>query len=57
METQQIVVQLANAPEVRAVVQKGESTWEIVQTIVKYEDLTTKEKATWNAFVSMLNSK
>jgi hypothetical protein len=57
METQQIVVQLANAPEVRAVVQKGESTWAIDQTVVKYDDLSDSDKATWDAFVAMINSK
>ena len=57
METQQIVVQLLSAPDVRALVQKGENPFNIEQTIVNYDDLSASEKATWDAFVSMLNSK
>lgn len=57
METQQIVVQLLSAPEVRALVQKGNDPFNVEQVIVMYEDLTPTEKATWDAFVAMLNSK
>ena len=57
METQQIVVQLLSAPDVRALVQKGEDPFNIQQTIINYNDLSAKDKATWDAFVKMITSK
>jgi hypothetical protein len=54
---QQIIVQVNSADEVRAAVQKGESLMNLTVSVVNYADLTTEEKATWDAFVAMINSK
>ena len=54
---QQIVLQETTAPYVRALAQYGTGFIPDNQVEVKYEDLTTQEKAKWDAFVTMIKSK
>ena len=58
METlQQIVLQETTAPFVRALAQYGTSFMPETQIEIVYSELTTDEKAIWDAFVTMIKSK
>ena len=54
---QQIVLQETTAPYVRALAQYGNDTVPESQTEVIYSELTTEEKAIWDAFVTMIKTK
>ena len=54
---QQIVVQITTAPIVRALAQYGESLMPETQTEVIYSELSKEEKAIWDSFVAMIQSK
>jgi len=54
---QQIVVQVTTAPFVRALAQYGTGFMPETQVEVIYSELTTEEKAIWDAFVEMIKSK
>lgn len=55
----QFVVQETTAPFKRTLVQVGtvENIESIQQYEIIYEELTTSEKATYDAFVNLMNSK
>ena len=57
METQQIVVQLTNSPNVRAIVQYGDGFLPDSQSIINYDDLTDDQKVVWNEFINMITPK
>ena len=59
METniQQIVVQITSAPIVRALTQYGSGLLPSSQQEITYDSLNDEEKAIWDSFVNMLNSK
>jgi len=54
---QQIVVQETSAPYVRALAQYGTAFMPENQVEVVYSELSTEDKAVWNAFVTMIKSK
>ena len=54
---QQIVLQETTAPYVRALAQYGTGLMPETQVEVVYDDLTTSEKETWDAFVEMIKTK
>jgi hypothetical protein len=54
---QQIVVQETTAPYVRALVQYGTSFMPEKQVEVIYSELSTEEKAIYDAFVTMIKTK
>jgi hypothetical protein len=54
---QQIVVQITNSPDVRAIVQYGEGFLPDSQILVNYEELTKEEQRVWSQFVTMLSEK
>ena len=54
---QQIVLQETTAPFVRALAQYGTSFMPETQIEIVYSELTTDEKAIWDAFVTMIKSK
>lgn len=54
---QQIVVQITTAENVRALVQYGQSLIPENQINVLYSELSPEDKQTWDAFVSMIQSK
>ena len=56
-DLQQIVVQLQTAPFVRALAQYGNEFLPQTQNEIIYDDLTTEEKAIFDSFVNMINSK
>jgi hypothetical protein len=58
METfQQVVVQETTAPYQRALAQYGEGIMLGIQTEIIYSELTTEEKAIYDAFINMIKSK
>jgi hypothetical protein len=54
---QQIVLQETTAPFVRALAQYGTDIMPEKQVEVIYSELSEEEKATWDAFVTMIKSK
>ena len=54
---QQIVLQVITAPYVRALAQYGTGFIPDNQIEVKYDELTAEEKAVWDAFVTLIESK
>lgn len=54
---QQIVVQLTTAPFERALAQHGNSFMPDNQIEVIYSDLSEEDKATWDAFITMIKTK
>ena len=54
---QQIVLQETTAPFVRALAQYGTGFIPETQVEVIYSELSEEEKATWDAFVTMIKSK
>jgi hypothetical protein len=54
---QQIVVQETTATEVRALAQYGTAFMPEKQVEVIYSELSTADKAIWDAFVTMIKSK
>lgn len=54
---QQIVLQETTAPYVRALAQYGTGFIPENQVEVIYSELSTGEKAIWDAFVTMIKSK
>jgi len=54
---QQIVLQETTAPYVRALAQYGTGFIPENQVEVIYSELSDEEKATWDAFVTMIKSK
>ncbi len=54
---QQIVLQETTAPYVRALAQYGTGFIPETQVEVIYSELSDEEKATWDAFVTMIKSK
>ncbi len=54
---QQIVVQETTSDEVRALAQYGTGIMPEKQIIIIYSDLSDSDKATWDAFVTMIKSK
>lgn len=54
---QQIVLQETTAPFVRALAQYGTDFMPEHQVEVIYSELSDEEKATWDAFVTMIKSK
>ena len=54
---QQIVLQVITAPYVRALAQYGTGFIPDNQIEVKYDDLTAEEKAVWDAFITLIESK
>lgn len=54
---QQIVLQETTAPYVRALAQYGTGFMPDSQVEVIYSELSDDEKATWDAFVTMIKSK
>jgi len=56
-DIQQIVIQITSAPFVRALTQYGTSILPNSQQEIPYDSLTDEEKAIWDAFVTMLDSK
>lgn len=54
---QQIVLQETTAPFVRALAQYGTEFMPENQVEVIYSELSDNEKATWDAFVTMIKSK
>ena len=54
---QQIVLQETTAPYVRALAQYGTAFIPENQVEVIYSELSDDEKATWDAFVTMIKSK
>lgn len=54
---QQIVVQLTNSPDIRSILQYGNSFLPESQNLIKYEDLSPEEKEIWDNFIEMLKNK
>jgi hypothetical protein len=54
---QQIVIQETTAPFVRALAQYGTGFIPETQIEVIYNDLNDQDKATWDAFVTMIKTK
>lgn len=54
---QQIVLQETTAPYIRALAQYGTGFMPETQVEVIYSELSDDEKATWDAFVTMIKSK
>lgn len=54
---QQIVVQLTTAPYERALAQYGNSFIPDNQIEIIYSDLSEEDKATWDAFITMIKTK
>jgi hypothetical protein len=54
---QQIVIQETTAPFVRALAQYGTGFIPETQIEVIYDDLDDQDKATWDAFVTMIKTK
>ncbi len=54
---QQIVLQESTSPIVRALAQYGIGIIPEIQIEVIYDELDAQDKATWDAFVSMIKSK
>lgn len=54
---QQIVIQITNSPDVRAILQYGDGFLPDSQTLIKYDDLTDDQKRIWVQFVNMLSGK
>jgi hypothetical protein len=54
---QQVVVQLTTAPYERALAQYGTDIMPQEQKEIIYSELSVKEQAIWDAFVTMIKSK
>ncbi len=54
---QQIVLQETTAPFVRALAQYGTGLMPETQVEIVYSELSEEEKATWDAFVTMIKTK
>jgi hypothetical protein len=54
---QQIVLQETTSTEVRALAQYGTSFMPETQVEVIYSELSVKDKAIWDAFVTMIKTK
>lgn len=54
---QQIVVQLTTSPFERALAQYGTNFIPDNQIEIVYSDLSTEEKAVWDAFITMIKTK
>lgn len=54
---QQIVIQITNSPDVRAILQYGDGFLPDSQTLTKYDDLTEDQKRIWDQFMTMITTK